>query len=258
MSSSFYLTLPSNSSMKYFPNNTASHYFTKLPQTIDLSGEYEVGLSEVHISHEPYNILSSECKFAYKEGKHAVQRYRLPTAKYTQHVDVINNLTNAFYQLGRSHTDRQPRAVLNYDHKTQKVSLVMVKEGGELVLSRDLARVLGFKRQKFIGTKPRKTFRATRPMSLLPQHKSVYVYCDIVTPRPVGDYMVPLLRTLPTQKLEKKDVHIIYEKPHYIPISRPQFNNLEILITSDKGEELPFEDGHVVVTLHIRRRRPDY
>lgn len=243
--------------MNHFPNNTASHYFTKLPQTIDLTGDYEVGLSEVHINHEPYNILSSESKFAYREGKHPIERYRLPTDKYTQNVEVINKLTDAFYNVGRRFPDGEPRAVLNYDHKTQTVSLVIVKQHGELVLTRALARVLGFKRLKFVGSKPRKSYKASRPMTLTPHHKSVYLYCDIITPRPVGDYMVPLLRNLPTQKLEERDVHIVYEKPHYIPLSRPQFNNIEILITSDKGEEIPFEDGHVVVTLHVRRRRLD-
>ena len=41
--------LPSNSSSKYFPNNTISNYTTKLPQTIELDGEWEVGLAEIMI-----------------------------------------------------------------------------------------------------------------------------------------------------------------------------------------------------------------
>ena len=47
----FYLTLPSNSSMEYYPDNTTSHYFTKLPQDIHLTGDYEVGLSEILFSN---------------------------------------------------------------------------------------------------------------------------------------------------------------------------------------------------------------
>jgi hypothetical protein len=95
-------------------------------------------------------------------------------------------------------------------------------------------------------------------MNLRPAFKSVYLYSDIVTPRPVGDYYVPLLRTLPAERLKHDDVHIIYEKPHYIPLIRSQFNSLEILITSEKGKEISFDEGHVIVTLHFRRRRPDY
>lgn len=41
------MTLPSNSSMNYYPDNTLSNYITKLPQLFDLDGSWEVGLSEV-------------------------------------------------------------------------------------------------------------------------------------------------------------------------------------------------------------------
>ena len=44
---SFYLTLPSNSSMQYFPNNTLSNYITKLSNIVELHVKYEVGLVEI-------------------------------------------------------------------------------------------------------------------------------------------------------------------------------------------------------------------
>lgn len=44
---SFYLTLPSNSSMSFSPNNTPTNYVTKLQQPISLSEDGQVGLIEV-------------------------------------------------------------------------------------------------------------------------------------------------------------------------------------------------------------------
>ncbi len=44
MATDFYLTLPSNASMKMYPDNTLAHYITNLPQRIDLTGEWECGL----------------------------------------------------------------------------------------------------------------------------------------------------------------------------------------------------------------------
>jgi hypothetical protein len=49
---SFYVTLPSNSSMHYFPNNTCSNFVTKLKIPIQLEGSYEVALTEVTL---PFN-----------------------------------------------------------------------------------------------------------------------------------------------------------------------------------------------------------
>jgi hypothetical protein len=49
---SFYVTLPSNSSMQYFPNNKCTNYITKLKSSIQLDSPYEVALTEITI---PFN-----------------------------------------------------------------------------------------------------------------------------------------------------------------------------------------------------------
>ena len=42
----FYMTLPSNSSMNYYPENTVTKYKTHLAQPVSLEGDWEVGLFE--------------------------------------------------------------------------------------------------------------------------------------------------------------------------------------------------------------------
>ena len=56
----FYLTLPSKSSMNYFPNNTLTHYTTKLPKIMDLNGTWEIGLAEIQYPHSWYNVKNKE------------------------------------------------------------------------------------------------------------------------------------------------------------------------------------------------------
>ena len=65
MESEFYVTLPSNSSMEYFPDKT-SNFVTKLSRTLQLDGEWEVGLAEIDYPHTWYNI---------REGKNSVEIY---------------------------------------------------------------------------------------------------------------------------------------------------------------------------------------
>ena len=50
-SSSFYITLPSNASMDYYSNNTASAYQIRMPRTFYLKGKYEVALAEIQYPH---------------------------------------------------------------------------------------------------------------------------------------------------------------------------------------------------------------
>jgi len=47
--SRFHLTLPSNSSMDYYPENTVARFTTKLPNNIDLDGEWEVGQTNARV-----------------------------------------------------------------------------------------------------------------------------------------------------------------------------------------------------------------
>ena len=51
MATQFYLTLPSNSSMAYFPNNTVANFSVKLAETIGLPGQWEVALVGLHCPH---------------------------------------------------------------------------------------------------------------------------------------------------------------------------------------------------------------
>ena len=50
-SSNFYVTLPSNASMDFYSNNTASNYTIRMPRTFYLEGKYEVALSEIQYPH---------------------------------------------------------------------------------------------------------------------------------------------------------------------------------------------------------------
>ena len=69
MSTQFYLTLPSNSSMSYFPNNTVANFRVKLAETIDLPGQWEVALVELYYPHTwPTVTKGVQQTFLYKLG----------------------------------------------------------------------------------------------------------------------------------------------------------------------------------------------
>jgi len=48
---SFQITLPSNSSAQYFPDNQANHFQVKLPTPIDLQGEWEAALIDIQFDN---------------------------------------------------------------------------------------------------------------------------------------------------------------------------------------------------------------
>ena len=59
----FHLTLPSNSSVDYYPENTVARFTTKLPNNIDLDGEWEVAVSEISVPSRVYNMMEGLCYY---------------------------------------------------------------------------------------------------------------------------------------------------------------------------------------------------
>ena len=51
----FYITLPSESSKKLFPENNPSEYTVRLPRWVHLNGHWEIGLHS--IAYTPWNII---------------------------------------------------------------------------------------------------------------------------------------------------------------------------------------------------------
>lgn len=56
MKDEFYIVLPSNSSMKYYPDNMTTRYTTHLPQCVSLHGKWSVSLAEIHIPMTIFHV----------------------------------------------------------------------------------------------------------------------------------------------------------------------------------------------------------
>ena len=243
----FFLTLPSTTSYDFFPNNTAGQYNTKLPQTIDLDESYEVGLSEIQFNSSYINVAKDACFLSYKKFNTKTWiRLRISPGMFSNNEEFIT-LLNRRIQLEYNIST----FIFVYDKMTRKVTLRMT-ERAKMHMNPNLARILGFKNAKMSG--PVQT-EADSIMDLNEDYHSVFVYCDIVSPNTVGDTLAPLLRIVPTFNREKPVVHHIFQTPHYFPVSRNNFNQVEILLKNHLGQTLSFGSGQTIVTLHFRPRQ---
>ena len=80
--------------MQYFPDNKTSNFVTKLPRTLQLDGEWKVGLAEIDYSHTWYNIREERIlwKFTFqmngfKKGQDVIDA--LPKAGLANATDVV-------------------------------------------------------------------------------------------------------------------------------------------------------------------------
>src|SRR5436190_9450583 len=72
--SQFYVTLPSNSSMKYYPNNTTSNFITHLSSEINVSdgAQWEVALVEAHYPNSFLTVGNDAIIYIYFENNEPV------------------------------------------------------------------------------------------------------------------------------------------------------------------------------------------
>lgn len=230
--------------MKNYPNNSPGHYFTQLPQEIDLTGDYEVGLAEVQFPKKIKNVASGQVWISFqREGSRPRKAY-LEGGHFSSVYFLVSRLNELIDEL-----QRELLIKFVWQAEMKRVEIISAEENCIFQLSETLQQMLGLPLSIIEG-------KAHVIGNREPQHilQSVYIYCDLVSSRPVGDILAPLLRIIPLRNDTYSDVnHYIFEKPHYIPVSRQTFNTVEMLLTSDSGDEVPFISGVTIVTLHFRR-----
>ena len=242
----FYLTLPSDSSSKFYPKNTTACFKTKLSERIELDGEYEVGLAQLIYPHSWFNFNNKKNQFSVSY---------LPDDGGAEIVTTLRS--------GNFPDERTLAIVLidwisitgilfKWDPWERKMELVITnKVEGKFSMSEDLAAYLGFDNPGPYGSG---SYLADHAFDLRGNVRMFYVYSDIVSYSPVGEKRVPLLRVCETQGVFGKMISTTFTHPHYVPLARSSFETIEININNELGKPMPFEFGKTVVTLHFRKK----
>ena len=244
-SGQFYMTLPSNSSMGVFPSNALSEYKVKLPEHLDLTGKWEVGLASITYPHTWFNLRKLERHFYFNGGDGIITVGLVPEGYYRSVSEVIS-------AINREITGVKDMSV-QLDKRSQKVTAILGKSQ-ILYFRKEMGNMLGFGGE----IKLTKTTTAPYVSNLNIRLQSLYVYLNIVESQIVGDVRAPLLRIVPAQGKDGEIITLNYDNPQYVPLSTRDFEVVEVLITDDTGEKVPFERGRVVITLNFRLRQSPY
>jgi len=233
---SVYLKLPSSA--------------TRLPERIRFDGEYEVGLSEIVYPYTWYNVDNgSETLWvgAFNMSTNQLIKTYVKSGYYRDGDAFISSLT---HQATRALAEIPDISVkFSFVKHTDRVRM-QVRNSNEniVVLSWELMEFLGFN-EKVIAKKE-VDLVASNAFDVNRGRNLVYVYCDVASHGVVGDVRAPVLRVCNVSGKHGRVVHITYERPHYVPVGRRDFDTVGITINNELGDSLPFK----FVTLHFRRR----
>lgn len=245
---SFYLTLPSDNSLNYFPENKISHFITRLPTPIELRGEWEVGLVELMYPHTWYNVNEQNNLIGYaleKNGK--IYGRRIPPGCYEYVPELLRTIHVK---------EHENKIYFDYNYVTKRVTIT-VKNDAKVIFDNGLAPLLGFESKKEIATsveEPVKSEEGSFVADLSASYQVLMIYTDIVEPQIVGGILAPLLRIVKVRGEDGEMISEQYDRPHYLPVSRKHIETLEIVIRTNLGNLVPFERGRSYVKLHFRQK----
>lgn len=249
---SFYLTLLSNSSMEYFPENKTTRFSTKLPKPIILEGTWCVGVVEFQYPCTMFTVQEHENIVYFTKIMKMPNETKPSTIYYKTHIpatnyDNINQILNALNNI-------KENVRFRYDELSKFVNVSVLDDNIKSIsLSPQLSLQLGFEPQRNLVEKGFGKCPANLHLGLPPQ---LFVYCDIIEPQIVGDVMTPLLRIIPLDPSKyiygSNKMHV-FSPPHYLPIMRREFDTIEIDIRSSTGQKIPFQFGTVCIKLHFRK-----
>ena len=186
----FYVHLPSNASLDKFPNNTLTEYRVYLPQTISLTGDWEVALTEIHYPHSWNNVQGNAENRFYLRDQQLDEMWEpliVPPGYYTSVADLITK----FNEVINANDRFKDKVQLSLDTLNRKVT-VHLQSKVEVYFS-DIRQMLGFSPNKVIS----RTSTAERAVDLEHSFHDLYVYCDIIQSQYVGDALFPSFESYP-------------------------------------------------------------
>jgi hypothetical protein len=158
MDSHFYVTLPSESSVNYYLNNTVARFIMKLPEHIRLEGDYETGLAEFIYPYSWYNVDNQDGEYwiaaVPKVEEKALPNIFIQSGYYeygSAYVDALN------YECHRAFDGLDVK--FSYSETVGRFSLVVHSTGAHLFgKSEDLRRYIGFGLKTLAVTIERQSF----------------------------------------------------------------------------------------------------
>lgn len=272
-SDDFYVTVSSNASGEFFPDNTVGHFFNRLaePLRFEKPSEWEVGLVEVttppNVSHMPGRAnfkLDLVAELVLPKGEwsdkdvieYEQKRMSVTLKPFTDSRDFQNQMRNALKDPGVDEAFKSIRILVPYGHQH---FTILLKRRVFIYFSDYLLKVLSIEDSQLSVGKvlghPDHRVTVRGFVDVKAGGHSLWMYSNCCEHRLVGGVRVPLLRMLVIKNEEVDSlVHRVYERPYYQRVSNNFLPSVEVYITDNTGRSVTFLRGESVATLHFRRR----
>ena len=248
MAKSFYVTLPSNGSMNVFPGNTVTEYKNKLPRPLHLDGEWEVGLIECTYPYSWFQICNETSKL-YSRNTSEDGAWQKVILQPLKSIDGSEIGARRYLSTNLKNED-----LIKFDGQNFNNQLKMKTRANFAVRFKGkITQTLGVPDPFVLSDE----WQYGRYPWMKQNVHQLFVYTDIITPHPVGDREVSLLKQFSVTGLPDFGLPVDVAPPliAYYPVNRNPIDAIEIVLRDGTCRKIPFTSGRTIVTLHFRQRR---
>ena len=272
------LTLPSNASLDKFPN-TSTDFQTELYKELEMN-RHELGLCELTFPHDfqpRIEVTAKSIGFGFVDANGYTERYYIPEGSYYSIGEMLESYEKyymgdifilqgfgdfriTFRRLVTSKKRPKQGVPINTDTADSSARHVPrtthdspepygLTPLGSVLDTITFRRVVSRRRGvvEFIFT----------PAIKLERIDKVYVYCDLIQPRPHGNKLQQLLRVVTVTAKPNENQINIFPKPYFFALARNNFRTIRIYLRDAAGNPIKFRKAPVTVTLRFRRRAVD-
>ena len=256
--SSFHVTLPSNSRSNY--KNTASSFRITLPRRLELSGQWEVGVSEVFIPITHYNLGNSDEKGRqilfqlHWAGKINLIGVTISAGNYPTIEKLIAEINRELANILK-----EPYSCKFFVDEVTRHTLIETSKTAEFLLiylGRELAYILGFPLTTADIHFSNYKAVSQHPCDISANLNEVYIYSDLIRTQFVGNSEVKLLRIVSIRGGGSfgEVVHRIFERPQFHALASNSILEVQVELRTAAGAPFPIRLGNTIIQLTFRRR----
>ena len=248
----FYAFLPSNASPEVYRDNKTSHFKIELSKRMELHGQWQAALIELHYPNTKAQVLEGENMITLlSEG--SVDSVYIKAGCYPSKKDFLAAVSTAVTVLNNDIQNDTPLRERD-DLRVEFTPFLPDREDVKVHFAPRLALQLGLDHP---GPYPaNESITGVKPVDLnLGIPPQLFVYMDILAAQIIGHTRAPILRTVPVDINARFGTMSIFhcEHPLYFDLNTRSFDTVQIDIRDHAGRYVPFDFGTSTLLVHFRQ-----
>jgi hypothetical protein len=240
-SDEFYTVIRSGDSGTYFPSNTTSDFYVRLPHTLELHSDWCVAVNEVWVTKQWYNVRNAYIELCLSGDEY--EKWPITSGYYGDNTWLVD-------ELGRVASNASDGCVtFTYNLLNHKL-YISTKPGVKVKLSPDLCEIAGVNICEII-TGP---WVSDHAMDVNKHDRIMYIHCDMIAGQLFSDNIIPVVKVLDTSHYGFGEMIHDNIVSAYADVDKKTFDVIHIELRGLTGEVIKFEGGQIIIQLHFKRR----